>query len=142
MIIHSFQKHFKCDTVDFQKTLDEKLVDYGLTSAQFCVLAKLLEEEGVSQTELASRLFIENPTLVRTLDKMEAIGLIERRKNPGDRRAYLIYLLRKGRALDDVVQEIGLKVHREATKGLTKKDVSKLREYLAVIRKNFERRIR
>ena len=122
----------------FQKAFDKRLVDHGLTSAQFCVLAKLYEEEGVTQTELASRLYIESPTLVRTLDKMEQAEIIERRRDPNDRRAYHIHLKPKGRALKRVVDEVGREIHREATKGLPEKEVETLRDTLFRIWQNLE----
>ena len=122
----------------FQKALDEKLLPYGLTSAQFCVLAKLFEDEGLTQTELANRLFIESPTLVRTLDRMEASKIIERRRDPGDRRAYHIYLLPKGRGMRDMVDEVGNAITEKATAGLTKKELDNLRRFLRQIWKNLE----
>ncbi len=123
----------------FHRAFDEKLTEFGLTSAQFCVLAKLLEEEGLTQTELANRLYIESPTLVRTLDKMEEAGIIERRRDPKDRRAYHIFLLPKGKTLKDMVQKVGRQVHEEATDGLTKEEVANLRLYLYRIWKNLDK---
>ena len=107
----------------FQKAFDKKLEGHGITSAQFCVLVKLLEEEGITQTELAHRLYIESPTLVRTLDKMEEAGLIERRRDPSDRRAYHIHLTPKGRKMRKLINEVGIAVHDEATKGLSENEI-------------------
>ncbi len=142
------EQHFKIDDClgfianrlvrVFQKAFDKKLVKYNLTSAQFCVLAKLFEEEGMTQTELANRLYIESPTLVRTLDRLEAAGIIERRRSPKDRRAYHIYLTAKGKGLRDLVDEVGFEVHREATKGLTKKQAENLKTALFKIWHNLE----
>jgi DNA-binding MarR family transcriptional regulator len=122
----------------FQKSFDGLLNGYGLTSAQFCVLAKLYEKEGLTQTELASRLFIESPTLVRTLDRMETADFIERRRAPGDRRAYHIYLLPKGQALRDVVNLVGREINEKATRSMADKEVESLRRYLRVIWDNLE----
>ena len=122
----------------FQKAFDKKLEGYGLTNAQFCVLVKLLEEEGITQTELAHRLYIESPTLVRTLDKMEEANIIERRKDPSDRRAYHIYLKPKGKKMRNFVDEIGFAVQREATKGISKDDIENLRKSLFKIWQNLE----
>ncbi len=123
----------------FQKALDKKLTDYGLTTAQFCVLAKLLEEEGHTQTELANRLHIESPTLVRTLDRMEEANLIERRRDPGDRRAYRIFLKPKGKKMRKIVDKIGMEVHEQATKGITNKELEILQKSLDKIWENLEK---
>ncbi len=114
----------------FQKAVDKRVMDHGLTTAQFCVLAKLSEEEGITQTELAGRLFIENPTLVRTLDRMESSGIIERRRDPRDRRAYHIYLLPKGRELMDLVERVGQEVHQTATRDLAQEELLSLKNAL------------
>ncbi len=122
----------------FQKAFDKKLADHNLTSAQFCVLAKLFEEEGLTQTELANRLYIESPTLVRTLDRLEAAEIIERRRSPKDRRAYHIFLTPKGKKYRDLVDQVGFEIHREATRGLTKKQAQSLKSSLFKIWNNLE----
>ncbi len=120
----------------FQKAIDEKLSEHGLTSAQFYVLARLLEEENLTQTELASRIHIESPTLVPTLDRMEAAEIIERCPHPRDRRAYSVCLLPKGRALAPVIHEVGTALNRKATEGLNEEECKTLRKHLNLLRKN------
>ncbi len=142
------EEHFKIDDClgfianrlvrVFQKAFDKKLADHNLTSAQFCVLAKLFEEQGLTQTELANRLYIESPTLVRTLDRLEAAGIIERRRSPKDRRAYHIFLTKKGMGYRELIDKVGFEVHREATKGLTKKQAQGLKSALFKIWSNLE----
>ena len=122
----------------FYKAFDHEIEGYDLTSSQFCVLVKLFEEEGLSQTELAARLFIESPTLVRTLDKMEESGFIERRSSPKDRRAHQIFLKKKGKDMRDMVNRIGRIVHEKATAGLEPEKIEELRQSLNIIWHNLE----
>ena len=63
------------------------LLFLGLTSAQCRVLGYLARNEGINQAGLADLLEIKPMTLVRQLDRMEEDGWIERRPDPGDRRA-------------------------------------------------------
>lgn len=123
----------------FMKVLDKELADHNLTGAQFCVLAKLFEEEGLTQTMLAQKLYIESPTLVRTLDKLEEAGFIERRRVPEDRRAFHIFLTPKGRQMSDLVTSIGSKVHSIAVEGLSEKEVADLKRFMYTLWKNLER---
>ena len=125
---------------EFQRSFDEKLFQHGLTSAQFCVLIKLFEGDGLTQTELADRLYIENPTLVRTLDRLEASGLIERRRSPKDRRAYHVYLLPKGRGLRNVIEKAGGEMNKKAIEGLTPQEVNDVRRLLIHIWQNLAKR--
>ncbi|HID97210.1 MAG TPA: MarR family transcriptional regulator, partial [Thermodesulfobacteriaceae bacterium] len=114
----------------FQKAFDEKLAELELTSAQFSVLCKLFEEEGLTQTELASRLYVETPTLVRTLDRLESADFIERRRDPEDRRAHLVLLRPKSRKIEKRMLQIGLDVQQEVTEGLSDEEVENLRDHL------------
>ncbi len=122
----------------FLKLLDYKLEDFNLTGAQFCVLTKLFEEEGLTQTQLAQRLYIESPTLVRTLDRLEEADLIERRRVPSDRRAFHIFLTPKGRQLQDVLMQKGSEVHDIAVKGLSEAEIEQLKDLLYQLWQNLE----
>ncbi len=122
----------------FLKLLDHKLEDFNLTGAQFCVLTKLFEEEGLTQTQLAQRLYIESPTLVRTLDRLEEAGLIERRRVPSDRRAFHIFLTPKGHDLKDILMQKGNEVHDIAVKGLEEKEIELLKDLLYQLWRNLE----
>src|SRR5260370_34215067 len=59
----------------------------GLTRSQWQVLGYLANNEGIHQSRLADLLEIEPITLGRIIDKLQALGLIERHPDPSDRRA-------------------------------------------------------
>lgn len=122
----------------FLKVLDHKLVDFNLTGAQFCVLTKLFEEQGLTQTQLAHRLYIESPTLVRTLDRLEEAGLIERRRVPEDRRAFHIFLTDKGNEMKELLMSKGREVHEIAVKGMKPEQIKGLKDMLFLLWHNLE----
>ncbi len=122
----------------FLKVLDHKLSEFNLTGAQFCVLTKLFEEQGLTQTQLAHRLYIESPTLVRTLDRLEEAGLIERRRVPEDRRAFHIFLTEKGEEMRSLLMQKGHEVHEIAIKGMTPEDVMIMKDLLFTLWHNLE----
>jgi DNA-binding MarR family transcriptional regulator len=70
---------------------------HGLSSAQFDVLATLDHGEGITQQELAGRLLVTKGNVCGLVDRMESAGMVERRPDPGDRRANRIYLTDRGR---------------------------------------------
>ena len=76
---------------------DAKARSQGLTLARARLLLQLARADGPTQTELAERLEIEQPTLVRLLDGLEKIGLVCRRSVPGDRRARRVFLTEEAR---------------------------------------------
>src|SRR5260221_2914090 len=64
----------------------------GLTRSQWQVLAYLALNEGINQSGLADLLEIEPITLGRIVDKLQMLGLIERRPDPSDRRVLVLHL--------------------------------------------------
>ena len=71
----------------------------GLSIPQFDLLSTLTEREGMSQQELAERLYVTKGNVSGLLDRMVEAGLVERRPIPGDRRSNALYLTDKGRDL-------------------------------------------
>ena len=72
---------------------------YGITRAQWAVLAKLERTEGLKQSELAELMEMQPITLTRLIDRLCEAGLIERRADPHDRRVNRLYLLPAARPL-------------------------------------------
>lgn len=64
----------------------------GLSLAQWRVLAMLSRQQGINQVTLADMLEIQPMTLVRQIDRLEALGLVKRSQDPGDRRASRLVL--------------------------------------------------
>ena len=121
---------------EFQRSFDTKLSQYGITCAQFCVLVKLFEDDGLIQTKLAERLYIENPTLVRTLDRLESSDLIERRRDSDDRRTYHIYLLPKAKGLKDIIEKAGAEMNKKVTESFAPQEIDYVRNSLIQLWKN------
>src|SRR5580700_704477 len=64
----------------------------GLTRSQWQVLTFLARNEGISQSGLAELLDVEQITLCRIVDRLQAFGLIERHPHPSDRRVWILHL--------------------------------------------------
>jgi MarR family transcriptional regulator, transcriptional regulator for hemolysin len=73
----------------------------GTTRAQWIVLFRLREQEGLSQVDLADVLELQPISLVRLLDRLVEHGLLERRNDPRDRRANRLFLTPTCRQLVD-----------------------------------------
>lgn len=80
-----------------EKKANLLLKPYDITHGYTYFLMELYKKDGQTQAELQRAIGgIENPTIVRTLDRMERDGLVERKQSQTDRRAFLIYLTEKG----------------------------------------------
>jgi DNA-binding MarR family transcriptional regulator len=81
--------------------IDNRAKGRGTTRAQWIVLFRLRQQEGLSQVDLAEVLELQPISLVRLLDRLVEHGLIERRHDPRDRRANRVFLTASGRQLVD-----------------------------------------
>lgn len=71
----------------------------GVTYPQYLVLNVLWHEDGLTVGTIAERLALESSTLTPLLKRLEAAGLVDRRRNPGNERQVIVALTRQGRAL-------------------------------------------
>jgi MarR family transcriptional regulator, transcriptional regulator for hemolysin len=81
--------------------IDNRAKERGTTRAQWIVLFRLRQQEGLSQVDLADVLELQPISLVRLLDRLVEHGLLERQPDPKDRRANRLFLTRSGRQLVD-----------------------------------------
>ena len=81
--------------------IDHRAKGCGTTRAQWIVLFRLRQQEGLSQVDLADVLELQPISLVRLLDRLVEHGLLERRPDPKDRRTNRLFLTRAGRQLVD-----------------------------------------
>lgn len=76
-----------------------RLRSYDLSVPQCDVLTTLTEREGMSQQELAARLYVTKGNISGLVDRLVASGLVERRTLQSDRRSHAIHLTPAGRDL-------------------------------------------
>ena len=108
----------------------------GLTRSQWQVLACLSRHEGINQTGLAELLEIEPITLVRFVDKLQILGLVERRPDPSDRRAWLLHLTPVARPKLALLHRLGVVTRGEALAGVPEADIEHLLKTLQALKAN------
>jgi DNA-binding MarR family transcriptional regulator len=114
--------------------LREEIDQYELTPPQFGLLAFLWREDGQTQTELSENGQIDRTTIGGLIDRLEKIGLVERRPHPQDRRAYKIHLTSRGRELEGPLTECAQRTLARFTKDLSQQEVSELIRMLTILR--------
>jgi MarR family transcriptional regulator for hemolysin len=120
---------------------DHRAAQYGMTRAQWAVLVRLDLSEGLNQSELAEMLDLQPITLTRLLDKLCDSGLIERRPDPGDRRAKRLFLTPAARPLLKQLAVLGEETMNSATEGLSQDDIERMVSELATVKDNLRRLI-
>lgn len=119
-----------------RKAFDRLAVGLGVTRAQWKVLFKLTRKPGLRQVELADMLDLEPITLCRIVDRLEEAGLVERTRDPDDRRAWRLNLTAKARPLIEKLQAVGAKLVDQAFAGIDPNDIEIARKVLAQTREN------
>ncbi len=111
--------------------LDGRMAGFGLTEARWLPLLHLARwGDGLTQKELAARLGVEGPTLVRTLDWLEREGLVERHPVPHDRRAKTLRLTPRATALYLEIEREAAAVRDDILEGISE---AELRTCLTVL---------
>lgn len=83
----------------FDAIFESALRPYGLRTKDFIVLAAINSMGPQSQQRLAHRLGIDRTTMVSVVDGLERLGLVDRARDPEDRRKYAIGLTGEGQSL-------------------------------------------
>lgn len=81
----------------WRTALDRRLKDLGLGQASWMTIATVAKSEPLSQTELASRIGVEDPTMVSMIDRLVKAGHLVRTPSERDRRVKLVSLTDGGR---------------------------------------------
>ncbi|MCJ8191929.1 MarR family winged helix-turn-helix transcriptional regulator [Sphingomicrobium aestuariivivum] len=115
---------------------DRRVSAHGVTRSQWRVLARLERAPGLKQVELADLLDIEPITLSRIVDRLAAAGLVERVRDPDDRRAWRLELTSAAAPLMAELHEVADEVAAMALSGLGKTELETMRDTLAAIRAN------
>src|SRR6201992_3468643 len=113
---------------------DKQAARYGITRAQWAVLAKVERTEGLKQTELAEQMEMQPITLTRLIDKLCDNGWIERRGDDSDRRVNRLYLRKAARPLLGKLAGLRSELTATALDGINPADAHRLLAQLETIK--------
>jgi DNA-binding MarR family transcriptional regulator len=102
---------------------DSRAREYGMTRAQWVILARLKRQPGMTQNEMASLCEVEPITVGRLVDRLEARGLLERRLDPSDRRIRRLHLLPASEPILAEIRRYKQGLFRDVTDGLDESDL-------------------
>lgn len=122
-----------------RRNFNRRAQGLGPTQTQWQALAHLSRNPGINQTCLADLLEVQPITLARLIDRLEAAGWVERRPDPGDRRAQRLYLTVKAEPLLDDMRALAAETREEAMHGLRDPERRQLIEALKTIKGNLVR---
>jgi len=121
------------------RRLNELLMPEGITFRQSHVIGWLAHSGPMSQTELARRMMIEPPTLVRILDRMEQLGWLERCESSTDRRQKILVLTESASPIWDRIVAAARQVREEGAETLSAEEVALFKQLCRRVRDNLQR---
>ena len=113
-----------------------ELARSGIAFEQYYYLRALFETDGIPQVELSELVGVDQSTVVSVVDTLVRQKLVERRRDPTDRRKALIYLTAKGKALRRPLRTAIDSAHAEALEGISASDLATFRRVAAKVRHN------
>lgn len=113
MLVYQTSRHWR-------RSLNRRLQPFGLSEATWRPLLYLSRNGApMRQKELAAALGLDNSSVVRTLDALQAAGLVERREDQDDRRARALVLTPAGGAIVQQVEQVATAMRAETLAGLS-----------------------
>lgn len=116
---------------------DDAMSRHGVRVGQNVVLEVLWETNGLTPGELAERLHVATPTVVKSATRMARAGLITRRRDPGDARLVRIYLTDQALSARNAIEDSRDQLARRATASLTEDERTCLKNALKKIIEEF-----
>lgn len=123
----------------FRKRFDTAAREFGVTGPQWRVLGTLRQRPGLTQTMLAAELDVEAITTGRMIDRLQKAGLVERRNDPADRRAWLLYATPAADVLLDRLHRTAEAVTGDVLSGFSAEECNALLAMLTRLRDNLAR---
>ncbi|MEQ2465763.1 MarR family winged helix-turn-helix transcriptional regulator [Niallia hominis] len=106
----------------------EILSNYTMTPPQFVALQWLFEEGDMTIGELSNKMFLAFSTTTDLVDRMEKNQLVQRVKDPNDRRVVRIHMLEEGKRLIDEVIKKRQGYLQEVLNDYTTDDIEELKK--------------
>lgn len=125
----------------FRRAFNLRARDSGMTALQWRLLVYLRRNQGIRQGPLAELIEVEPITLSRMLDRLTQAGLVERRADPADRRAWRLFLAPEAEQRLEAFRETAMLLVNEATEGMSEADIDQLATLVEKMRLNLTRRL-
>ncbi|KXJ54643.1 MAG: MarR family transcriptional regulator [Thalassospira sp. Nap_22] len=125
-------------TRGFNRSLQIRLASHHVTFGQWIFMRILWQQEGLTQRELAEEAGLTEPTTHTALQRLEALGFLEKRTLAGNRRKQHVFLTKRGKELRIELEPLAIEVNEVALDGLTPDEVETIRKGMLVILENLE----
>jgi|TARA_R100001509_G_scaffold155934_1_gene118768 DNA-binding MarR family transcriptional regulator len=125
-------------TRGFNRSLQIRLASHHVTFGQWIFLRILWEQEGLTQRELSEEAGLTEPTTHTALQRLEALGFLEKRTLAGNKRKQHVFLTKRGKELRIELEPLAVEVNEVALAGLSSSELDIIRKGMLLILDNLE----
>lgn len=132
----SISRFLSCLYRHTQMYFDRQLSQFELSYGALSFLMVLFHHDGIHQEEISRRLAIDKATTARAIHKLMESGYVRRETDPGDRRAYYIFLTEKGLILKPELKQLSRKWSDQLTSGFALEEKEQVFQLLEKMSRN------
>lgn len=118
------------------RALQMRLAEHAVSFGHWTFLRILWETDGLTQRELSLQAGVMEPTTFSAVKAMEALGLVDRRQMPDNKKNVHVFLTAEGRALKDNLVPLAEEVNEISVAGLSERDIKTARKVLLTVIEN------
>lgn len=124
----------------YRRAFNARTREEGFTALQWRLMMYIKREPGIRQGPVAELIEVEPITLSRMVDRLQDARLVERRPDPSDRRAWLLYLTPQAEQMMTGVRHVIDELAVTAMDGLTPQEQAELTRLVSKVRANLSNR--
>jgi len=133
MNIRAFRSQLRRLERQAERTLERSMACCGVTLVQCHTLVELGEAGPLNLSELAKRMELDKSTVSRTIDSLVGSGLVERKEDPGNRRAVILRLTRSGKNQLGKIHGVSDRFYQQTLQNVPEDRMDRLTECLEIL---------
>ncbi|MFV0241006.1 MAG: MarR family winged helix-turn-helix transcriptional regulator, partial [Lacrimispora sphenoides] len=123
---------------DLADTLQKRLNNFNITRSQWIALYYIENNNMITQKQLADKMSLKEPSVVRLLDKMELYGWVNRISSNDDKRMKFLMLTDSGREIETAMLDVAEKFKSDVLNGISHEDLDVFKSTLNKMLINIE----
>ncbi len=123
---------------DLADTLEKRLNNFNITRSQWIALYYIKNNNMITQKQLADKMSLKEPSVVRLLDKMELYGWVNRISSNDDKRMKFLILTDSGKEIETAMLDVAEKFKSDVLNGISHEDLDVFKSTLNKMLINIE----
>ncbi len=123
---------------DLADTLEKRLNNFNITRSQWIALYYIENNNMITQKQLADKMSLKEPSVVRLLDKMELYGWVNRISSNDDKRMKFLMLTDSGKEIETAMLDVAEKFKSDVLNGISHEDLDVFKSTLNKMLINIE----